>query len=103
MLRTRGGAHFVAVPDGIRIFTYQAEFLQWIHHPPPESLGTSFTVDAANRPVVAAHNATVDVLNALLLQAVPGLVCVATAVETLQNDGQDVAVPNMISDEHMPC
>ena len=60
-------------------------------------------MDAANCAVVAAHNATVDVLNALLLQAVPGPVCVATAVETLQNDDQDVAVPNMISEEHMAC
>ena len=91
-LRMRGGAHFVAVPDGVRIFTDQTEFLQWVH--PPESLarGELYTVDAANRAVVAAHNATVDVLYALLLQAVPGPVCVAAAEETLQNDDQDVAV-----------
>jgi hypothetical protein len=105
VLRMRGGAHFVAVPvpDGVHIFTDQTAFLQWVH--PPESLarGELYTVDAANRAVVAAHNATVDVLNALLLQAVPGPVCVATAVETLQNDDQDVAVPNMISEEHMAC
>ena len=53
VLRMRGGAHFVAVPDGICIFTDQTELLQW------------------RTWYVVAHNATVDVLNALLLQAVP--------------------------------
>ena len=77
--------------------------MQWVHLPASLATGSAYMIEAANRAVVAAHNATVDVLNDRMLAAVPGPVCTAVTVETLQNDDQEVAAPNMISEEHVAC
>jgi hypothetical protein len=46
MLRVRGGAHVVALPvaDGVRVFTDQTEFMQWVHPPASLATGSAYTV-----------------------------------------------------------